>query len=71
MTSPLESDTRINKPFTVIAVVIFGIVSLAHLIRVFMAWEVTVNGVLIPVWISVIGFVVAGALAIMLRREMR
>jgi hypothetical protein len=57
------------KPFTTIAVVVFMLVALLQLLRVISGWEVTVNGIAIPIWASVVAFVVAAALAIMLRRE--
>lgn len=59
------------KPFTTVAVVVFSLVALLQLLRVALAWEVTVNGVLIPPWASVIACLVAATLAFMLRREMR
>jgi len=59
------------KPFTTIAVVVFALVALLQLLRVALGWDVTVNGVLIPLWASVIACVVAAALAFMLAREAR
>jgi hypothetical protein len=59
------------KPFSTIAVVIFSIISLAHLLRFFFQWEVIVNGFIMPQWVSVPAFVVLGALAFMLWREAR
>jgi hypothetical protein len=57
------------KPFTIVAVVVFSLVALLQLLRVVSAWEVTVNGITIPIWASVIAFVVAAVLAAMLWRE--
>ena len=57
------------KPFTTIAVVVFSLIALLQLLRVLSGWEVTVNGIAIPIWASVIAFVVAAALATMLWRE--
>ncbi len=59
------------KPFSTIAVVIFSIISLAHLLRLFFQWKVIVNGIIIPQWVSVPAFVILGALAFMLWREAR
>ena len=59
------------KPFTTIAVAVLGLVAIAHLLRLFTAWEVTVTGVVIPVWISLPGLVIAGGLAVMVWREAR
>ena len=57
------------KPFTTIAVVVFLLVALLQLLRVLSGWEVTVNGMAIPIWASVVALVVAAALATMLWRE--
>ena len=57
------------KPFTTIAVVVFALVSLLQLLRVVLGFEVTVSGVVIPNWASVIACVVAAVLAVMLWRE--
>jgi hypothetical protein len=59
------------KPFTAIAAVVFSLVALLQLLRFVSGWEVTVNGITIPIWASAIAFVVAAALAIMLWREAR
>jgi len=59
------------KLFTNVAVVVFLLVALMQLLRVALAWEVTVNGFLIPLWASVIACVVAATLAFMLWREAR
>ena len=58
------------KPFTATAaIVIFSLVALAQLLRVKLGWNVMVNGVFIPFWISGISCLVAITLAIMLWRE--
>jgi hypothetical protein len=57
------------KPFTAVAVFVFSLVALLQLLRVTLGWEVTVNGILIPIWASVIACVVAATLAFMLWRE--
>ena len=59
------------KPFANIAVVVFSIVAVLQLLRVVSSWEVTVNGIIIPLWASAIAFVVAAALAVGLWREAR
>jgi len=57
------------KPFTVIAVVMFTLIAVLQLVRVVSGWDVSVNGISIPMWASVIAFLVAATLAIMLWRE--
>lgn len=59
------------KPFTTIAVVVFSLIALLQLLRFVSGWEVTVNGIAIPVWASGIAFVIAAALAAMVWREAR
>jgi hypothetical protein len=57
------------KPFTTIAAIVFSLISSMHLLRLFFRWEVVANGVRIPMWISLPGFVVTAGLALMLWRE--
>jgi hypothetical protein len=59
------------KPFTTIAIIIFSIIALMHILRLFFGWEVIINGKILPVWISVPGFLIASGLALMLWRESR
>lgn len=60
-----------TKPFTFIAIVLLSLIALLQLLRFFLGWEVTVNGMTIPVWASAIGFVIAAGLALMVWRETR
>ena len=59
------------KPFTLLAVVVFTLVSLAQLLRVVLDWTVVINGITIPTWVSLVAFAVAGLLAVMVWREHR
>jgi hypothetical protein len=59
------------KPFTLIAIVVFSLVSILHLVRLILGWGILINGVIIPLWLSAVGFVIAGGLAAMLWRETR
>lgn len=59
------------KPFTTLAVVVFSLVALLQLLRVVLGWEVTVNGILIPLWASAIACLIAATLAWKLWRETR
>lgn len=59
------------KPFSTIAAVIFSILSLAHLLRLYFQWEIIVNGFIVPQWVSVPASILPGALAYMLWREAR
>jgi hypothetical protein len=59
------------KPISTVAAIIFLLVAVAHIIRVALGWAVTVNGVSIPIWVSVIAAVIATALAFLLWRDPR
>jgi hypothetical protein len=59
------------KPFTVIAIVIFSLMGALHMLRLIFGWEVVINGLVMPMWASVVGLIVAGGLAVMLWRESR
>ena len=57
------------KIFTRLAACVFAIVSVIHAARLCMHWQVTLNGIVIPMWPSVFGMVVPAFLAVMLWRE--
>ncbi|MCE5195012.1 MAG: hypothetical protein LLF28_06100 [Nitrospiraceae bacterium] len=57
--------------FTSIAIAVFSVISILHLIRFIFCWEITVNSINIPVWLSALGFIIAGGLAFMLWKEGR
>ncbi len=57
------------KPFTVITVVFLSLIAFGHLIRVLLGWSIVVQGLVIPMWPSVLVFVLFGGLAVMLWRE--
>lgn len=66
------------KPFTTAAVVVFTLVAGLHLARIALGWHViigesvvAVGGTSIPMWVSYLGVVIAGGLAVMLWRESR
>ncbi len=57
------------KPFTTIAIFIFGLVAFLHLLRLLLGWKIVIEGAEISMWASVVGCIVAGGLALMLWRE--
>ncbi|MEO8754132.1 MAG: hypothetical protein ABI624_15795 [Casimicrobiaceae bacterium] len=59
------------KPATAIAIAVFALVALLQLLRVALGWDITVNGVSVPIWFSVVACIVAAALAFMLARDAR
>ncbi|MFZ3137333.1 MAG: hypothetical protein WA126_08090 [Thermodesulfovibrionales bacterium] len=59
------------KPFTTIAIIMFSLIAFMHLLRLLFVWEVTINDMIVPVWLSVLGFIISSGLALMLWRESR
>ena len=57
------------KPFTKVAIAVFSLVAILHLLRLVFGWEVIVVGFTVPVWLSAIGFIIAAGLAFLLWRE--
>jgi hypothetical protein len=51
------------KTFALLAGVIFAIVALAHLLRIFMAWPIVIDNWTVPMWLSWIALVIAGSLS--------
>ena len=54
-----------EKAFSLVAGVIFALVALFHLVRIFMEWTVIIGDWPIPMWVSWIALVVAGGLALL------
>jgi hypothetical protein len=52
-----------QKTFVLITGVIFAIVALAHLLRILMGWPVVIDNWTVPMWVSWIALVIAGALS--------
>ena len=59
------------KPFTTITVVLLALIAAVQLLRFILGWEVIVNGLIVPVWLSGIVFVITAGLAVMVWREVR
>ena len=57
-----------KKPFTTIAGLLLILVGIAHAVRAYNAWPVTINGVDIPLWASYVAAVVPALLGIMVLR---
>lgn len=49
-----------------VASIVFGLISIAHLIRLIIRLEVLVSGYLIPLWPSALAFLVLGGLSLWL-----
>jgi hypothetical protein len=57
------------KPAPLIAVILFSLVAIAHALRLVLQIEVTAGGAVVPMWVSVLGVLVPGGVALMLWRE--
>ena len=57
------------KPATKIAIALFSLVAIAHLLRLIFGWPVVVGGWNAPMWVSLLGVGIPGALAFFIYRE--
>lgn len=57
------------KPATKIAALLLALVALVHLLRLIFGWDVVIDGWSFPVWGSLIGLIIPGALAFFMYRE--
>jgi ABC-type methionine transport system permease subunit len=59
------------KTYCRVSALLFTIVAIAHLTRLISGWPIQVNGAVIPLNVSWVGFVIAGGLATWGFRESR
>jgi len=65
------ADRRCDvKPFTTIAIAIFSLICLAHIVRLGYGLDIMIGGWAVPLWVSAPGAIVTGGLAFMLWKEM-
>jgi hypothetical protein len=57
------------KPATLVAIIFLSVVALLHLVRLFFHVELTINGAMVPLWVSIVGFLFTAGLAILMWRE--
>jgi hypothetical protein len=60
-----------SRPFTWIAAIVFAVIAVAHLVRVFTGFQVTFGTHDIPMWISYVAIVATAFMSWMLCREAR
>ena len=53
-----------RKTYLLVAGIIFTLVALFHLVRIYMDWPVMIADWSVPKWVSWFGLIVAGGLAI-------
>jgi len=49
--------------FLLVTSAIFAVIALLHALRLIYGWNVTIGEWTVPVWVSAVGFVIAGYLA--------
>ncbi|MCA0154453.1 hypothetical protein [Winogradskyella vincentii] len=57
------------KPYTKIVAVLLAVVALLHLLRVVLNLELSVDNAEIPIWVSVLGFIIPAVLSYGLVKE--
>jgi hypothetical protein len=53
-----------KKTFCVVTGVIFAVVALVHLLRLYFGWPVQIGDWSVPMWVSWFGLIVTGALSV-------
>jgi hypothetical protein len=54
-----------RKTFALVAGIIFTLVALFHFVRIYMDWPIIIGDWSVPKWLSWIGLIVAGGLALL------
>jgi uncharacterized membrane protein len=52
-----------QRTFSLVTAVIFALIALLHAARLLRGWQVTIEGAIVPIWISWIGLAIAAYLA--------
>ena len=52
-----------EKYFSTLAAAIFAVVAVLHLVRILMGWSIVIDGWTVPMWVSWLGLIIAGALS--------
>jgi hypothetical protein len=52
------------RSYLAVSGVLFGIVALAHVVRLAFGWPVQIGALSAPLWLSVIGVIVPGSLSV-------
>jgi uncharacterized membrane protein len=58
-----------KKPASLVAAIVFSLIALAQLLRLFFRVQVTAGSHDIPLWLSAVAFIVLGTLGMWLWRE--
>jgi len=57
------------KPATTVGVFLLALIAVGHLLRLLFGWGVMIDDKAIPMWPSVLVFILFGALSVMIWRE--
>jgi len=57
-----EADMT-QRTFSLITAALFSLISFLHAVRILRGWQVTIEGAVVPIWISWIGLAIAAYLA--------
>jgi len=57
------------KPLLTIVSILLMVVSAAHLVRLIFQLDIIMGGFIIPIWVSIFGFIITLVLAMLLWRE--
>lgn len=58
-----------RRPITLISALVFFVVAAVHVYRIFTRFQIVIGSHHIPLWVSYLGVVIPGLLAVMLLRE--
>jgi hypothetical protein len=53
----------LRRPFSHLAAFVLALIALVQLLRMMLGWEVAIQGHSVPLWLSLVAFVIAGGLA--------
>lgn len=59
------------RSYALVSGMFLAIIAVAHLVRAFMRWPIQIAELTVPVWGSVVAFIVTGGLALWAFREGR
>ena len=57
--------------FTRLNIIVLIVVAIIHVLRVALGWEVSIGGMIVPMWASLVACIASAAIAIMVWKENR
>lgn len=57
------------KPFTTLACLLLAVIAVLQFARLLLGWDITVNGITVPLWPSAVAALVTGTISAMAWRE--